>query len=56
MESDGTLFVVDDVVLDEENFELMLDSQEFRRDGEADNIFEDSLEFVELLGIFSELP
>ena len=44
------------MALEEENFELMFESQEFRREGEEDKAFAGSLDIEELLGTFSELP
>ena len=44
------------MVLEEENFELIFDSQEFRREGEEVRILAGSFDTAELLGTFSELP
>jgi len=44
------------VVLEEGNFELIFDSQEFRREGEDDRAFAGSFDIEELPGTFSELP
>lgn len=44
------------MVLEEENFELMFASQEFRREGEDDRTLAGSLNIAELLATFSELP
>ena len=44
------------MALDEENFELMFESQEFRREGEDVRALAGSFDIEELLGTFSELP
>ncbi len=52
----GTALGADDGLLDDENFELMLDNQELRREGEAFMTLVDSFDPEELLNTFSELP